>query len=90
MPIDNPENYKLGIKCFDIDQNVVRLKCPFCDGVPHLVKGEYGRHIPHSNTSGFGILLEYECENGHQWLIQFSDENGGTDITAVKFTRIES
>jgi len=61
----------------------VEVRCPYgyegreeCDGIPHIMSTVTGRIEP--STSGAGLWIEYRCEWGHHWEIQFIDHSGGT------------
>jgi len=54
------------------------VHCPGCDAVPHLKATAVQRP---KEMSGYCLHLLFECEEGHQWQINFHDHSGGIWIS---------
>ena len=64
------------------------LNCPFCPirgedewdlNIPHMTGAIFGAVNAH--RSGPGLLIQFECENGHEWQLRFSDHSGQTGLS---------
>lgn len=75
---------------FMSDPTWPQVTCPLCDerlgevAVPHLINVFFGRGVPEDSTSGQGLVLQYECEDGHRWEVRFVDHSGGTWFEGLK------
>jgi hypothetical protein len=54
------------------------VQCPLCDSVPHITGTALFRT---KTSSGFCLIIFYECESDHRWRILFDDHSGGTWIS---------
>jgi hypothetical protein len=66
----------------------ISIKCPFCPigreddsdtNIPHMTGAIFGAVNAH--RSGSGLLIQFECENGHEWQLRFSDHSGQTGLS---------
>lgn len=73
-------------KMFDFSLNASEsICCPHCcdvykdfTGIPHMKGVVFGPGVPESSTSGPGLMIRFECEEGHAWTLTLSDHSGGT------------
>jgi hypothetical protein len=66
------------------DQWAPSVGCPFCydnssgddHGIPHMLETVFG--AVEGSTSGPGLIIKFECEEGHRWQLRLIDHSGGT------------
>jgi hypothetical protein len=68
------------------------IRCPFyeddwhpCDGIPHMHATVFGAvEDTVSKPSGPGLIIQFTCEQGHEWQLRWSDHSGCTSLTIVE------
>jgi hypothetical protein len=81
MFVDLDSEYSPSIRCPFYNKNDWQQQC---DGIPHMHATVLGRGIPEGSTSGAGLIIQFTCENGHEWQLRWSDHSGGTGLTMVE------
>jgi hypothetical protein len=85
----NPTNSASLVKRSLVIDDCPQIKCPFnmfgnpCSGVPHMSATLFGRNAPPASNSGPGLMIKFECENGHRWQLHLIDHSGGTWLEIV-------
>jgi hypothetical protein len=71
------------------------IRCPFsnswsrrqCEAVPHIRGTLFGR-VPESR-SGPGLIIEFECEDGHIWQLRLIDNSAAIHLVVFLIRNLE-
>lgn len=73
-------------RMFDLADDCPSVRCPLCHdeggvNIPHMRETVFGG-VDYS-TSGPGLIIKFECEEGHKWQLRLIDHSGGTWLSVT-------